>query len=255
MNFEEKFEFAKEKFKSFSNNIEISKTNFRQFLLLILNIEGDGAEAIMRQLGMGSKTKTILPYDPFKKAYYTKVISGLSIKSQLKIYIKSDKINDSLINKSDSKIFTENLSDFERKNLLPNKFALIIPSIVDSLDENLDQIINKEITPVIESLFVDLSEFIVSQNLKFIFLLEDDAADILFTVNMSIAPDSNTPKQIQFFDIFIDEDKKIRNHTFIRMKKGEMDMEFMNEIKDYSHSEIFKSHFTIIVKINSFNLL
>ena len=209
----------------------------------------------MRQLGMGSKTKTILPYDPFKKAYYTKVISGLSIKSQLKIYIKSDKINDSLINKSDSKIFTENLSDFERKNLLPNKFALITPSIVDSIDENLDQIINKEITPVIESLFVDLAEFIASQNLKFIFLLEDEVADILFTVNMSIARDSNNSKQIQFFDIFIDEDKKIRNYTFIRMKKGEMDMEFMNEIKDYSHSEIFKSHFTIIVKIKSFNLL
>ena len=53
----------------------------------------------------------------------------------------------------------------------------------------------------------------------------------------------------------IDEDKKIRNHTFIRMKKEEIDMEFMNEIKDYSHSEIFKSHFTIIVKIKSFNLL
>ena len=253
MNFEEKYEFAREKFKSFSNYIEIS--NFREFLLLILNIEGDGAEAIMRQLGMGSKNKAILPYDPFKSAYYTKVMSGLSINSQLKIYIKSEKINDSLLNKSDSKIFTENLSEFERKNLLPNKFALITPSIVDSLDEKLDLIKNKEITPIIESLFVDLAEFIASQNLKFIFLLEDDTADILFTVNMSIAHDSNSPKQIQFFDIFIDEDKKIRNHTFIRMKKDEMDMEFMNEIKDYSHSEIFKSHFTIIVKVKSFNLL
>ena len=253
MNFEEKFEFAKEKFKSFSNYLEIS--DFREFLLLILNIEGNGPEAIMRQLGMGSKNKAILPYDPHKNAYYTKVISGISMKNQLKIYIKSEKINESLQNKSDSKIFTENLSDFERKNLLPNKFSLIIPSIVDSLDENLNQIKNKEITPVIESLFVDLAEFIASQNLKFIFLLEDDTADILFTVNMSIAPDNDSPKQIQFFDIYIDEDKKIRNHTFIRMKKGEMDMEFMNEIKDYSHSEIFKSHFTIIVKIKSFNLL
>ncbi len=230
MNFEEKFEFAKEKFKSFSNYLEIS--DFREFLLLILNIEGDGAEAIMRQLGMGSKNKAILPYDPYKNAYYTKVMSGISMKNQLKMYIKSEKINESLQNKSDSKIFTENLSDFERKNLLPNKFSLIIPSIVDSLDENLNQIKNKEITPVIESLFVDLAEFIASQNLKFIFLLEDDTADILFTVNMSIAPDNDSPKQIQFFDIYIDENKKIRNHTFIRMKKGEMDMEFMNEIDE-----------------------
>ena len=253
MNFEEKYEFAKEKFKSFSNYIEIS--NFRQFLLLILNIEGDGAEAIMRQLGMGSKTKTILPYDPFKKAYFTKVISSLSMKNQLKIYIKSEKINESLLNKSDSKIFTENLSEYERKNLLPNKFALIIPSIVDSLDENPEETDKKEITPVIESLYMDLAEFIASQNLKFIFLLEDDIADILFTVNMSYAPDNKSPKSIQFFDVYIDEDKKIRNHTFIRMKKEEIDMEFMNEIKDYSHSEIFKSHFTIIVKIKSFNLL
>jgi len=131
MNFEEKFEFAKEKFKSFSNYIEIS--NFREFLLLILNIEGDGAEAIMRQLGMGSKNKATLPYDPFKKIYYTKVISGLSMKNQLKIYIKSKKINESLQNKLDSKIFTDNLSDFERKNLLPNKFSLIIPTTLKKL--------------------------------------------------------------------------------------------------------------------------
>jgi hypothetical protein len=253
MNFEEKYEFAREKFKSFSNYIEIS--NFREFLLLILNIEGDGAEAIMRQLGMGSKNKAILPYDPHRKSYYTKVISGLSMKNQLKIYFKSKKINESLQNKLDSKIFTDYLSDFERKNLLPNKFSLIIPSIVDSLSEKSEKIEKKEITPVIESLYVDLAEFIASQNLKFIFLLEDDIADIFFTVNMSFAPDNNSSKQIQYFDVYIDEDKKIRNHTFIRMKKEEIDMEFMNEIKDYSHSEIFKSHFTIIVKIKSFNPL
>ncbi len=253
MNFEEKYEFVKEKFKSFSNYIEIS--NFREFLLLTLNVEGDGAEAIMRQLGMGSKTKTILPYDPLKKAYYTKVISSLSMKNQLKIYIKSEKVNESLLNKSDSKIFTDNLSDFERKNLLPNKFALIIPSIVDFFDKNPKDNDNKEITPKIESLYVDLAEFIASQNLKFFFLLEDDVADILFTVNMAYAPDGKSSNPTQFFDVYIDEDKEIRNHTFIRMKKEEMGMEFMNEIKDYSHSEIFKSHFTIIVKIKSFNLL
>ncbi|QEE16461.1 hypothetical protein DSAG12_02291 [Promethearchaeum syntrophicum] len=253
MNFEEKYEFAKEKFKTFRNYIEIS--DFRQFMLLILNIEGDGAEAIMRQLGMGSKTKTLLPYDPFKKAYYTKVISSLSMKNQLKIYIKSEKINESLLNKSDSKIFTENLSEYERKNLLPNKFALITPSVVDTLYENPEKIEKKEIIPVIESLYEDLAEFIASQNLKYIFILEDDTADILFTVNMSYAPDTNSSNLIQFFDVFIDEEKKIRNHTFIRMKKDEIDMEFMNEIKEYSHSDIFKSHFTIIVKIKSFDLL
>ena len=253
MNFEEKYEFAKEKFKSFSNYIEIS--NFRQFLLLILNIEGDGAEAIMRQLGMGSKTKTILNYDPFKEAYYTKVISSLSMKNQLKIYIKSGKINESFLNKSDSKIFTENLSEYERKNLLPNKFALITPSIVDTLDENPAEIDNKGIIPVIESLYVDLAEFIASQNLKYIFLVEDNIADILFTVNMSYAPDTNSAEPIQFFDVYIDEEKKSRNHTFIRMKKDETEMEFMDEIKEYSHSEIFKSQFTIIVKVKSFNIL
>ena len=44
MNFEEKFEFAKEKFKSFSNYLEIS--DFREFLLLILNIEESSAKLL-----------------------------------------------------------------------------------------------------------------------------------------------------------------------------------------------------------------
>jgi len=115
--------------------------------------------------------------------------------------------------------------------------------------------IDNEIIPKIESLYTDLAEFIASQNLKFIFLLEDEVADILFTLNMSFAPDHQSSNQIQYFDVYIDEEKKIRNHTFIRMKNEEIEMEFMEDIKNYSHSEMFKSHFTIIVKIKSFNVL
>ena len=72
---------------------------------------------------------------------------------------------------------------------------------------------------------------------------------------MSFAPDHQSSNQIQYFDVYIDEEKKIRNHTFIRMKNEEIEMEFMEDIKNYSHSEMFKSHFTIIVKIKSFNVL
>jgi len=71
-----------------------------------------------------------------------------------------------------------------------------------------------------------------------------------------MAQDKKTP--IQFFDVFVDETQKLRNYTFIRMKnknikEGNIEMEYLEEITGIKRSELFESHFTIIIKVKSMN--
>ena len=187
MNLQEKYAFAQEKLKQFKNYLEIA--DLRKFVLLILNLEGSGPDAILKQLGMGGKGKTILPYDPERKAYFMKIMSGLSMTHQLTIYHKSDKVHSGFLNKSDSNLFTKTLTPFERKNLLPNKFAVIIPELYDSSEKILtDGNAPKPMLSAIEAIYNDLAEFIVTQGLKYLFLVEGKKSepDLIFTMSMSI---------------------------------------------------------------------
>lgn len=255
MNAKEKYDYAVQKLKNFNNYIEIG--DFRKFILLVLNLEGSGPEALLNQFGLGgSKGKLVLPYDPEKKMYYAKVMSGVSLNDQLIIYFKSKELHKDLVNKANSKFFESVLTPYECKNLLPAKFLMVIPKIVDYTKSAF----TKENSPkptfaAVDSLFFTLKEFIVSQNLKYIFLLEGDgdAPDLAFTINMSFDPIHSSPNQIQYFDILVDEEKQLRGKTFVKMNE-ELEMNFLNEIKD-SSAELFNSNFTIIIPIKSFDTI
>jgi hypothetical protein len=257
MEFEEKYEFALKKLNAFKNFIEIS--DFRSFLLLALNLDsGNGPEAIMKKLGLGSKNKLILPFDPEKKLYFTKIMLGLNFGQQITVFQKSDKISEDFVNKADSKLFTENLSTYEREHLIPKNFIVISPEILDFSKKSLEgENVPKVFVAGIESLYVSLAEFIASQTLKFLFLIEgkDDEADIVFSLNAPFDPKDSAPNQIQYFDVFVDEEKKLRGQTYIRMKKDELDLQFMKEVNEMTHSELFNSHFTVIIPIKSFDEL
>jgi hypothetical protein len=260
MDYQQKYDFAIAKLKEFKNFIEVK--DLRKFILLVLNLESGGPESILKQLGMGGKGKTVLPFDPQKKVYFAKVMASLSMGHQLTIYHKSDKIHTEFLNKAESPIFTKSLSLFERQNLLPNKFSIIVPETVDaSTKVMIGDDSPKKIVVGIEAIYSNLAELIVSQGLKFLFLIEGKSSepDLVFTINMAIELNPDSPNQIQYFDVYIDDKKKLRDHTFIRMIDSEetpsLEMTFMEEIKEFGHSELYNSHFTIIVPVTSFNAL
>ncbi len=261
MNYDDKFKFAIEKLNDFENYLEVE--NFRSFLLLLLNLNGNGAQALLSQLGIGgNKKKRIgIPFDPTKNIYYTKILSGLSIKNQLMIYTQDyEEEPEKLINKKEDRILKENLAENELNNLIPKDFIMLTPKVVDFTEKVLKEN-NKEneYSSGVESLFLDLAEFIISQKLKYIFLLkgEGDEPDLCFSINLSIDPTHTSPDQLQLFDVYIDQEKKLRNYNFIQMdnekiEKDELEMNFLTEVKTSSHSDLYKSHFTIIIPVRSF---
>ena len=258
MNAEEKYKFAQEKLKGFSNSIEIE--DFRKFLLLILNLESGGPEALMKQMGLAPKGKTVLPYDPEKKIYFTKIISGLSMDSQLIVYNRVEgKLSEDFVNKPDSPLFEKYLTQYEREKQLPKNFLLVTPEIVDFTREVLTE--KNETKPVssgIEAMYVHLDEFLATQGLKFVFIIEgkDDEPDLVFTMNMTFEPKHDSSHRIQYFDIYVSENKELRGKSFIQMKQEKdkkLELSFLDEIKELSHSEQYNSKFTIIIPIKSFD--
>jgi hypothetical protein len=259
MNAQEKFSYAHKKLSAFNNYIEVA--DFRHFLLLALNMEGEWPQELLKQFGFGSKDKSVLPFDIEKKAFFTKSMQGLSSSNQMVIYNKPGLEKEiAFINKASSNLFKDVLNSYEKENLLSKKFVMLTPKVYDfsRIGPNAD---HKTESPVaiVEFLFDNLAELIVSQDLKYVFLLEGEGEepDIVFSLNISTEGVKEAQKTLQMFDVFIDEERKLRGHTFIRMKNGEltdeeMKMEFLNEIKDYSHSELYNSHFTIIVSVKSF---
>jgi hypothetical protein len=252
------YSYAMKRLKEFNNYIEIE--DFRHFLLMVLNMES-GPEGILSQLGMAPKGKTILPYDPEKKMYYAKVMAGMSMNNQLTIYIKTEKKTDKLVNKAESPIITDTLTSYECKNMLPPKFVLLCPRMVDYSDQAFTENAKpKPFASAIESLFVDLMDFIVVQNVKYLFFLqgEGDEPDILFTINLSYDPMHSSINQFQYFDVYMDPEHKLRGYSFIWVhedNKENAKLDFLKEIKDeFSHSDIFNSSFTIIVPVKSFKV-
>ncbi len=263
MNYDEKFEFAIQKLNDFENFLEVD--DFRSFLLLLLNLNSGGPQALLSQLGLGGgKSHRInIPFDPTKNIYYTKLMSGLSIQNQLMIYSQSNEENapKKLIHKAESKMLEKHLSKNELKNLIPKDLVVLTPTVIDYTEKVLKEN-NKSngFASGIESLFRDLAEFIISQKLKYIFLIEGegDDPDLGFAINLSIDPTQTSPDHLQLFDVYIDEEKKLREYNFIKMKnedieKNDLKMEFMREVEETSHAELYNSHFTIIIPVKSFN--
>jgi hypothetical protein len=259
MEYKAQYEYALNIVKNFQNYIEIG--DFRRFLLLVLNLES-GPDNFLSQLGMGgSKGKVTLPYDPEKKMYYAKAMSGITLSNQMTIYLTCEKKTDQLINKADAKIFKDTLSDYEIKNLLPNKFKLICPNVVDYSSEAFTgKNKPKPFIGAIESLFTDLLEFLIVQQMKYVFIWEGegDQPDLLFTINMPFDPIHNAPAQFQYFDVYLDSTHQMRGNSFIWIhedNKENIKIEVLKEIREkYSHSDMFNSNFTIIVPVKSFQI-
>ena len=182
-------------------------------------------------------------------------MAGLSFKNALTVFHRTEIKPSSFINKADSEIFTKYLNDFEQKNLLPKKYTLLTPEIVDFTHITLKkQDLIKKRQIAIESLYNNLGEMIATQELKFLFLLKEEKADLAFVVNLSIDSGKDSKEDIQFFDVYVDTEHILRNHSFIRMKSsdlkvGNLNIEYLDEIKDLRHSELFQSIFTIIIPV------
>ena len=235
----------KQKFSSFSNFIELD--DFRQMLLFTLTSQA--ANNIMAQLGIGGNPDIIsLPYDPVNQVYYQKV--NLISSGTLIIYTKSAPISDKFLLEKDEAIFHEFLNQNERDLAFRGKEKFLFPKLSDcsSIDDS-------KVTIKIDDLFHDFKSFISYSQPNVIFVIDskdDNQADVVFTFNMMPQFPVKFNEKVLKIDIFMDKDHLTRGKIYLE-RKEDYDLSFLNDMKEVSHSELYKSSFSLILHVKSFN--
>lgn len=245
---QEKIDLILNKFENFTNFIELD--SLRSFLLFTLN--GTVPSNILAQMGLGGGKDTIsLPFNPLAKIYYQKV--SLMTSNSLVVYVKSEAITEKFIIEKDDPLIKKYLNENEKSLAFRGKEKFILPKITDCSTINGK---NSLLKIKIDDLFYSLESFLAVTEPNILFVLdaqEDSEPDIIVAFNMMPEiPAAFGDQNYLKIDAFLDYEHNTRGITYIK-RKEDYEIEYLEEIKDISHSEIFKSKFALILHMKSFN--
>lgn len=240
----EKIDLIATKFGNFTNYIELA--DFRSYLLFTLN--GTVPSNVLAQFGLGGTKEIInIPYNPISKTYFQKV--SLMTSNSLIIYVKSDPITDSFLIEKDDPVLKKYLNQNEMDLAFRGKEKFLIPQLSDCT--NFGE--NSKLKIKIDDLFHSLESFLAFTEPNILFVIDagsDAEPDVIFAFNISpeipTAVDLNSLK----VDVFLDNKHLTKDVTYIR-REEDYEIEYLKEIKDISHSEIFKSKFALVLHVKS----
>jgi len=244
----QKVELVKKKFENFTNFIELP--DFRSFLLFTLTSQVP--MNVLAQMGLGGNKEVInLPYNPILKIYYQK-INLLSV-GALIVYVKSEPLSDKFVLEKDDSTIKNFLNPDEMSLAFRGKEKFLLPLVSDCNSCDIDN--NSKITIKIDDLFHSLESFLGVAEPNLLFAIDgnsDSDPDIIFTFNMMPEIPIRTDKKILKIDVFIDEKHNTRDVTYIK-REEDFKINYLSEVKDISHAEIYKSAFSLIMHIKSLN--
>lgn len=244
-NINKKIEVVNKHFKQFTHFIELE--NFRAFLLLTLNSQSP--TNIMAQLGLGGDREIInLPFDPIRGIYYQKI--NLLSASSIIIYVKVNQITDKFLLDKDHKIFRQYLNINESSLAFRGKEKFVFPKVTDcsTIDDS-----NLKIK--IDDYFHSLQSFIgfTQPNILFVVDAKDTSEpDLVFTFNMAPKLPRSSEENALKLDVFLDNEHKLKEITYIQ-RDEDYTIKYMKDIKEVSHADLYKSAFSLILHIKSFD--
>ncbi len=240
-----KVDSVKELFKGFSNFIELK--DFRNYLLFTLN--GQVPSNILAQMGLGGAKETIsLPYNPIWAIYYQKI--NLFSAGSLIVYLKAEPITEEFILEKDDPIFKKHLNPDEMSLAFRGKEKFLFPKISDC------STVETEVMNVkIDDLFHSLESFMAVTEPNILFVLDakkDSDPDLIFAFNMMPEMATILKKNILKVDVYFDPEHKTRDMTYLK-REEDYSLKFLKKIQDVSHADLYKSVFSFILHIKSFN--
>ncbi|TFG23405.1 MAG: hypothetical protein EU532_13520 [Promethearchaeota archaeon] len=238
---------VKKYFTGFTNYIELK--DFRSFLLFTLTSQIP--TNILAQMGLGGTRDVInLPYNPLFKIYYQK-INMLSAGSLI-VYVKSAPIKDELMVEKDDSIFKQYLNSNELSLAFRGKEKVLFPKISDCSTFEMDSD-TTELHIEVDDLFHSLESFmaILEPNILFVIDKEVNEPDLLFTFNMMPQLPGKLKKKILKIDVFLDKDHKTKDIPYIK-REEDYKLIYMQDIKEISHTDLYKSAFSLVIHIKSF---
>ncbi|MFX1238091.1 MAG: hypothetical protein ACFFAS_00965 [Promethearchaeota archaeon] len=244
--FQKKIVTIQERFINFSKFIELE--DLRAYLLFTANSQV--SSHILAQIGMGNhKDMAIFPYDPISKVHYQKI--NLITAGSLILYVKSKPLTEDFLINKDEQIFKDNLNSNELNLAFRGSEKIIVPEMSDcsSFDES------TKINVKIDDLFHSIQSFFAVVEPNIIFILEGKLGepDLLFTFNMMPEMSAIKTKNILKIDVCLDSEHLTKGKSYIK-REEDYTIKFMENIKQISHTELFKSAFALLLKVKSFNI-
>ncbi|TFF84040.1 MAG: hypothetical protein EU552_01850 [Promethearchaeota archaeon] len=243
-NINKKITYVNKHFKDFSHFIELE--NFRAFLLLTLNSQSP--TNIMAQLGLGGNREIInLPYDPIRNIYFQKI--NLISSSPTILYVKTKEITEKFLLDKDHEIFKKYLNVNESSLAFRGKEKFIFPKVTDC-----STIEDSKLNVKIDDYFHSIESFIgfTQPNILFVVDAEDPSEpDLVFTFNMAPKIPRSSEENALKLDVFLDDLHNLKDITYIQ-REEDYSIKYMKGIKEVSHADLYKSAFSLVLHIKSF---
>ena len=239
---------VKENFENFTSFLELK--DFRSFLLFTLTSQIPSN--VLAQMGLGGSRDVInLPYNPSFNIYYQKI--NLLMAGSLIVYVKGDPIQEELIIGKDDPVFKDYLNANEMSLAFRGKEKFLFPQISDCSSFEIDGD-SLKLTVQVDDLFHSLESFIaiLAPNILFVLDNEGTEPDLLFTFNMMPQFPGKLKKNILKIDVVLDTEHKAKDITYIK-KEEDYNLIYMKDIKEVSHADLYKSSFSLVIHIKSFN--
>ncbi|MFX1595311.1 MAG: hypothetical protein ACFFBK_04530 [Promethearchaeota archaeon] len=244
---EQKLKDVHKIFENFSNFIELN--DFRSFLLFTLTSQVP--TNILAQIGLSNKEIINLPYNPIFNIYYQKI--NLISAGSLIVYVKNAPITNNFVLEKDDPIIRKFLNANEMSLAFRGKEKFLLPKISDC--SILDEEENSNINIKVDDLFHSIESFIGVTEPNLLFVLKapnDSAPDLIFTFNMMPEMPSRIDKKVLKLDIFFDKEHKTRNKIYLK-REEDYTITYLDGIKEVSHADLYKSAFSLILHVKSFN--
>jgi len=239
-----KIDYVNKHFKDFSHFIELE--NFRAFLLLTLNSQSP--TNIMAQLGLGGNQEIInLPYDPIRNIYFQKI--NLISSSPTILYVKTKEITEKFLLDKDHEIFKKYLNVNESSLAFRGKEKFIFPKVTDC-----STIEDSKLNIKIDDYFHSIESFIgfTQPNILFVVDAKDPSEpDLVFTFNMAPKIPRSSEENVLKLDVFLDDQHNLKDITYIQ-REEDYSIKYMKGIKEVSHADLYKSAFSLVLHIKSF---
>lgn len=243
-----KINLVSEYLKDFTNFIELE--NFRSFLLFTLISQVPSN--ILAQIGLGGAKEIInLPYNPIFKIYYQKI--NLISAGAIIIYVKADPISNNFIVEKDDSIIKSFLNPNEENLAFRGKEKFILPEISDCSAFNDDR--KKKINIKIDDLFHSLESFLAVSEPNLLFVIDaknNSDPDLIFTFNLMPEMPSRLDQKVLKIDVFLDKDHKTKDKTYLK-REEDYTINYLQDIKEVGHAELYKSSFSLILHVKSLN--
>ncbi|MFX1572450.1 MAG: hypothetical protein ACFFB0_06850 [Promethearchaeota archaeon] len=244
----QKIDEIHENFKNFTNFIELQ--TFRSFLLFTLTSQVP--TNILAQFGLGGNKEIInLPYNPIFKIYYQKI--NMISTGSLIVYVKSEPISSEFLLEKDAPTIKEFLNPNEMSLAFRGKEKFIFPMISDCSIFDVEN--NSKLTVRVDDLYHSLESFLAVAEPNLLFVIDaknDEDSDIIYSFNMMPQLPTQLNKKILKIDVVLDNEHKTKNITYLK-REEDYSITYLKDIKEVSHSDLYKSAFSLLLHIKSFN--